>query len=149
MKKDQPADNADKSYFEKLNKGNIEYILKRYNKVNRWVIADMIRRSAYHFPDKTALVYKDISLTYDELEKQCNKTANALLGIGVKKYDRVAILAHNSLHHVLTWMGCCKAGAVYLAINYLLRGPEIEYCINNSESKVFIIEDSLDRKSVV
>ncbi len=143
MKKDQPADNADKSCFETLNKGNIEYILKRYNKVNRWVIADMIRRSAYHFPDKTALVYKDISLTYDELEKQCNKTANALLGIGVKKYDRVAILAHNSLHHVLTWMGCCKAGAVYLAINYLLRGPEIEYCINNSESKVFIIEDSL------
>ena len=119
MKKGQSVDNADKSYFEKLSKENIEFMLERYNKVNRWVIADMIRRSAYHFPDKTALVYKDVSLTYDELEKKCNKTANALLDIGIKKYDRVAILAHNSLHHVLTWMGCCKAGAVYLAINYL------------------------------
>ncbi len=133
----------DKSCFEQLDKKNIEFVLKRYNKVNRWVIADMIRRSAYHFPDKTALIYKDISLTYDELEKKCNKMANALLDLGIKKYDRVAILAHNSLHHVLTWLGCCKAGAVYLAINYLLRGPDIEYCINNSESKVFIIEDSL------
>jgi fatty-acyl-CoA synthase len=55
----------------------------------------------------------------------------------------VAILAHNTLHHVLTWLGCCKIGAVYLAINYLLRGPDISYCINHSESKVFIIEDAL------
>jgi len=55
MKKDQPMDNADKNYFEKLSKENIEFILKRYNKVNRWVIADMIRRSAYHFPDKISI----------------------------------------------------------------------------------------------
>jgi len=47
------------------------------------------------------------------------------------------------MHHVLTWMGCCKAGAVYLAINYLLKGKDISYCINHSESRVFIIEDSL------
>jgi fatty-acyl-CoA synthase len=61
----------------------------------------------------------------------------------VQKYDRVAILAHNTIHHVLTWLGCAKIGAVYLAINYLLRGKDISYCINHSESKVFIVEDSL------
>ena len=42
--------------------------------------------------------------------------ANALADLGVKKYDRVAILAHNTLDHVLTWIGCAKIGAVYLAI---------------------------------
>ena len=61
----------------------------------------------------------------------------------MKKYDRVAILAHNTLHHVLTWFACCKIGAIYLAINYLLHGPDIQYCINHSESKIFIVEDEL------
>ncbi len=69
--------------------------------------------------------------------------ANALADLGVRKYDRVAILAHNTIDHVLTWIGCAKIGAVYLAINYLLRGKDISYCINHSESKVFIVEDAL------
>ncbi len=133
----------EKRYFQELNQTSVEFLLNRYNKVNRWVIADMIRRSAYHYPDKTALIFQDKRLTYTQLEIESNKVANALIDLGVQKYDRVAILAHNTLHHVLTWLGCCKVGAVYLAINYLLRGPDIEYCINHSESKVFIIEDAL------
>jgi fatty-acyl-CoA synthase len=133
----------ERKLFSELNQTSVEFLLNRYNKVNRWVIADMIRRSAYHFPDKTALVFNGRRLTYRELESETNKAANALIDLGVEKYDRVAILAHNTLHHVITWLACCKAGAVYLAINYLLRGPDIEYCINHSESKVFIIEDAL------
>jgi len=133
----------EKARFNTLNKENLAFLMDRYNRVNRWVIADMIRRTAYHYPDKTALVFGDHRLTYAELEAAANRTANALAGLGVAKYDRVAILAHNTLHHVLTWLGCCKIGAVYLAINYLLRGPDVSFCINHSESKVFIVEDAL------
>jgi len=89
------------------------------------------------------LIFQDKTLTYRQLEDECNRTANALLDLGVEKYDRVAILAHNTIDHVLTWFGCAKIGAIYLAINYLLRGKDISYCINHSESKVFIVEDSL------
>ena len=138
-----PITEEEKARFHLLNKENLNVLMDRYNRVNRWVIADMVRRTAYHFPDKTALVFGDQSMTYSELEAACNRTANALAGLGVQKYDRVAILAHNTIHHVLTWLGCCKIGAVYLAINYLLRGPDISYCINHSESKVFIVEDAL------
>jgi fatty-acyl-CoA synthase len=140
---DNPLTAGQKARFNALNKENLEFIMNRYNRVNRWVIADMIRRTAYHYPDKTAIVFGDRSLTYAQLESAANRTANALAGLGVEKYDRVAILAHNTIHHVLTWLGCCKIGAVYLAINYLLRGPDITYCINHSESKVFIVEDAL------
>jgi fatty-acyl-CoA synthase len=141
--RDNPMTDAQKASFNKLNKENLDFLMDRYNRVNRWVIADMIRRTAYHHPDKTAIIFGEQSLTYAELEAAANRTANALAGLGVVKYDRVAILAHNTLHHVLTWMGCCKIGAVYLAINYLLRGPDITYCINHSESRVFIVEDAL------
>ncbi|MCG8564736.1 MAG: fatty acyl-CoA synthetase [Desulfobacterales bacterium] len=139
--------NADLSAEEKgryceLNEENMEFLMKRYNRTNRWVIADMLKRSRYHYPEKTALVHGKIERNYTQLEDECNQTANALAGLGVKKYDRVAILAHNTHHHVLTWMGCAKIGAVYLALNYLLSAKDIAYCINHSESTVFIVEDS-------
>ncbi len=133
----------DRAKYSTLNKENLDFLMERYNQSNRWVIADMIRRTSYHYPDKTALIFNGKSLTYAELDAESNRTANALANLGVQKYDRVAILAHNTIHHVLTWLGCCKIGAVYLAINYLLRGKDVTYCIEHSESKVFIIEDAL------
>ena len=139
----KPLTEEEKKFYHTLNDESVRFLMDRYNKVNRWVIADMIRRSSYHYPEKTALIFKDSELTYTELEDATNQVANALIDLGVKKYDRVAILAHNSIHHVLTWLGCAKIGAVYLAVNYLLRGDDISFCINHSESKVFIIEDNL------
>ncbi|WP_028315607.1 acyl-CoA synthetase [Desulfatibacillum aliphaticivorans] len=139
----KPMTAEDKLRYNTLNKENVDFLMERYNRVNRLVIADMIRRSAYHYPDKAAVVFGDKTLTYAQLEEAANRTANALADLGVKKYDRVAILAHNTIHHVLTWLGCCKIGAVYLAINYLLKGKDVTYCIDHSESKVFIVEDAL------
>jgi len=138
-----PLTPQETALYSSLDKDSIDFLMTRYNRVNRWVIADMIRRTSYHYPDKTALIFKDRSLTYAELEAESNRVANALRGLGVEKYDRVAILAHNTIHHVLTWFGCCKIGAIYLAVNYLLKGKDITYCINHSESKVFIVEDAL------
>ncbi len=138
-----PLSVEDKQRFNIINKENIEFLMNRYNGTNRWVIADMLRRARYHHPDKDAVIFGDKALTYTQLEEECNRVANALRGIGVQKYDRVAILAHNTLHHALTWFGCCKIGAIYLAINYMLRGKDISFCINHSESVVFIVEDAL------
>ncbi len=139
----RPLTEKEKKKYNVINKENLEFLMDRYNQVNRWVIGDMIRRSAYRYPDKKALIFQDKVLTYRELEAECNRVANALLDIGIKKYDRVAILAHNTIDHVIAWLGCAKIGAIYLAINYLLRGKDISYCINHSESKLFIVEDAL------
>ncbi len=138
-----PLSEENKLRYSTISPENIDFIMNRNNRINRWVIADMIRRTRYHYPDKNALIFNDICLTYSQLEDECNQAANALASLGVKKYDRVAILAHNTHHHVLTWMGCAKIGAIYLAVNYLLKDDDIAYCLNHSESTVFIVEDSL------
>ena len=138
-----PLSEMENEYYNTLNETNIQFLRRRYNRVNRWVVADLVGRSAYRYPDKMALIYRDMTLTYQELEEECNRVANALIDLGIEKYDRVAILARNTIDHVLTWLGTAKAGGVYLAINYLLRGKDIAYCINHSESKVLIVEDAL------
>lgn len=139
----RPLSESEQKLYNDLNEENIRFLRKRYNRVNRWVIADIVGRSAYRYPDKPAIIYRNMILTYKELEAECNRVANALIDLGIRKYDRVAILAHNTIDHVLTWLGTAKAGGVYLAVNYLLRGKDIVYCINHSESKVFIVEDAL------
>ncbi|MCL6636182.1 MAG: acyl-CoA synthetase [Peptococcaceae bacterium] len=138
-----PLTEEDRKRYHVIDEDNVRFLHKRYNKANRWVIADIVRRSAYRYPTKPALIYNDETLTYAELEEECNRFANALLDLGLQKYDRVAILAHNTIHHVITWLGTAKAGGIYLAVNYLLRGKDISFCINHSESKVFIVEDAL------
>ena len=52
-----PISEIDKQRFMNINDDNLNYLRSRYNKVNRWVIADLIRRSAYRYPDKPALLY--------------------------------------------------------------------------------------------
>ena len=104
VQKPSPLTDTEKDCYNVLNPENLAFLMNRYNRVNRWVIADMIRRSAYHYPDKNALIFGDTSLTYTDLETASNRVANALLDLGVKKYDRVAILAH------LPGWGAAKSG---------------------------------------
>lgn len=139
----EPLTEEEKRHYQAVNEENLAFLRRRYNLAHRWVIADLPRRSAARYPDKPALVMGGLSLTYGQLENEANRVAHALLRLGLRKYDRVAVLAHNTVHHVLTWLGTAKAGGIYLAVNYLLRGPDIAYCINHSESTVFVIEDSL------
>jgi fatty-acyl-CoA synthase len=134
---------SEQSLYQKIDSETVSFLHRRYNGISRWVIADLVRRSAYRYPDKPALVFGQRVLSYAQLEAASNQVANALLALGLKRYDRVAILAHNTVHHVLTWLGTVKAGGIYLAINYLLRGKDISYCINHSESRIFVVEDAL------
>jgi hypothetical protein len=55
-----------------------------------------LRRSAYMFPDKTAVVYGERRYTYGELEGRVNRLASRLKDAGLEKGDRVAFLCFNT-----------------------------------------------------
>ena len=52
----------------------------------------------------------DRSLTFAQWNQRTCRLANALLGIGLKKGDRFAILAYNTLEWVEIYMAAAKAG---------------------------------------
>lgn len=81
----RPLTAEEMEHFNALNKENLEFLMNRYNRSNRWVIADMIRRSRYHYPDRKALIYEDKSLTYSEMEDEANRVGSALKDLGVNK----------------------------------------------------------------
>lgn len=83
-------------------------------------------------PDATAVVYQDAKLSYAQLARQVDAVARALLAEGVKKGDRVAVLAHPSLFYWLTFLGTISIGGVWLGLNPKYRLPELEYNVGNS-----------------
>ena len=108
-----PLTDADRICYNQLNKDSIDYLMTSYNRVNRWVIADMIRRTRYHSPDKTALIFGDMSLTYARLEDECNQVANALQSMGIQEGDRVAIFLPNLPHYPAIFFGILKKDHVF------------------------------------
>lgn len=100
---------------------------------------------AFHNPGKTAVVDLDRRLSFDQLNRRVNRLASGLAGLGLGRGDRVAVLLHNRAEwaEVMFAMGKLKTSGV--PVGYRLKGPEIEFIMNNSEAKAMILgEEFLD-----
>ena len=72
-------------------------------------IGDILVRSARRTPDVVALHFGERSWTYRALDEGSGRVAHALLGLGLRKVDRVAAFANNSDAYVLLWLGVVKS----------------------------------------
>lgn len=96
-------------------------------------LADLLNRSSLRYPEKTALIYKDRKVTYMELNKLVNKTANSLRKKGVVKGDRLAIYSRNNLDFIIVKFALARLGAVFIPINYMLQENDIAYILNHAK----------------
>jgi len=79
-------------------------------------------------------------LSYTELDEASNKVANALIGIGVGKGDRVAMLLPNSSEFVILYFGIVKTGGIAVPLNVRYKIDELASLFNNSRPKVQVAE---------
>src|SRR5215217_7400279 len=93
---------------------------------------DFLRRSAYMFPDKTAVVYGERRYTYREFEERVDRLASRLRDAGFQKGDRVAFLCPNTPPMLEGTFAVPAAGLVLVAINTRLSAGEIEYIVEHS-----------------
>lgn len=90
-------------------------------------------RSALHWPDKSAVIFRDQRLSFRELEAQSNQMAHALQALGLKKGDRVAIVSPNRPDIVVAECAFYKLGLVKVALNSRLSAQELEDALTNAE----------------
>ena len=72
----------------------------------------LLRSAVRRFPKRTALLAGDRRMSYSELNKQVNRLANALIGLGVTPGERVALMLPNSPEAVIAYFATLKAGGV-------------------------------------
>jgi len=102
-----------------------------------------LRRSAYVYPDKVAVVHGDRRTTYRELDKRCDRFASALRGAGVGPGDRVACLAPNIPALLEAHYGVPASGAVLVAINTRLSRDEVAYILEHSGARLVLCDHEL------
>jgi fatty-acyl-CoA synthase len=103
-----------------------------------------LRRSAYVFPDKEAVVYDDRRYTYQEFEERVNRLASRLKNEGFQKGDRIAFLCPNIPPMLEGTFAIPAAGLVMVPINTRLSATEVEYIIGNSEAKMVFVDHELE-----
>ncbi|MEO8648402.1 MAG: long-chain-fatty-acid--CoA ligase [Acidobacteriota bacterium] len=78
------------------------------------------------------------SWTYEEFDRDVNRTANLLAAKHIKKGDVVSLLLPNSAEYVIAYFACFKIGAIAGPVNSLLKSEEIEFVTQNSESRLVL-----------
>jgi acyl-CoA synthetase (AMP-forming)/AMP-acid ligase II len=82
-------------------------------------------------------------LSYAAWDERASRLANALLGLGLVKGDRVALLAYNAVEWLELYVALARAGLVAVPINFRLLGPEIRYIVDHSEARAFVVQEDL------
>ncbi|OZE78194.1 acyl-CoA synthetase [Rhodococcus sp. 15-649-2-2] len=103
----------------------------------------VLRRSAAKFPDRLAVTFEGRSHTYGELDIAVTRAARRLIALGLNKGDRVAAYGVNSDAYVVAFLACARAGLVHVPINYALVGEELQYLLEQSGSRVVLVDPAL------
>jgi len=90
-------------------------------------------------PDRTAIVFEGKRFTFSELNERANRFANALIGLGVEKGHRVAIIQVNCNQYVEAYYGAAKMGAIFVPLNFRAKREELLHMLNHSESSVLLV----------
>ncbi|TPG82416.1 amino acid adenylation domain-containing protein [Brevibacillus laterosporus] len=93
-------------------------------------------------PNHTAIIFKEQSMTYKEINERANQVAHSLRKHGVIPDEIVGILADRNIDMIVAILGVLKAGAAYMPIDPTYPTERIHYMINDSQTKIVLVEDS-------
>ncbi len=93
--------------------------------------------------DRTLLVFEGKEYTYGEFDRNVNRVANALSGLGIGKGDRVGIMLPNIPEHLYTWLGTMKLGAIDVPINPQFKGKLLEDIVSHCELNAMVIDQRI------
>ena len=75
-------------------------------------------------------------ITWGVFDEKANRFANMLIGRGIKKGDKVAILMYNCLEWLPIYFGILKTGALAVPLNFRYAPDEIEYCVKLADADI-------------
>jgi len=118
-----------KSYAPRVQK-NVEF--------EKRTLSEALTHSAEQFPNHVALNYMGKKISYRELDRLVNRFARALLDLGVKKGDKVALCLPNLPQTVITNFAVWRIGAVTVQNNPLYTDRELAYQLDDSDAEIVV-----------
>jgi len=101
-------------------------------------LAALIEAQAEALGDKDFLYMEDRVISFSELNRQVNRAANGLAGLGVKRGVGVSIMMPNSPEWLFAYYATQKLGAYAIPVNVALKGEGLRHVIDHSDSSILI-----------
>jgi len=106
----------------------------------------LLTKRALINPQREAYVdsQSGLRLTFEELNKRCNRLANSLIKSGVKPGDRIALALMNSAEFLEAYFAIAKIGGVVVPLNWRLVADELEFILKDSGSTTLIFGEEFN-----
>lgn len=111
----------------------------RFNKLE--TVYSTFKNTVRDYPDKKALIKYNDYLTYKMLDKKSDIVAQYLLENGVKRQDKVIIIAEKNFDTIITLVACVKLSAIYIMVDSEYPKERIKYIISQTLPKAIVICD--------
>ncbi|UCB50801.1 MAG: long-chain-fatty-acid--CoA ligase [Deltaproteobacteria bacterium] len=99
-------------------------------------VAKNLENAAFYFPKRTAVIENDQEINFLEFNRLSNRVATALLSVGIRLGEHVALYAPNAYQWLAFYFGVLKAGAVAVTLSSLLKRDELRRIMDNAQPKV-------------
>ena len=128
----------DKAYYNRSKTGT--FVWKKYDVIDA-TFSDVLDTMAETYPDQYAFKYTtlDYTRTYAQFRRDVDECAAALISLGVKVGDHVAIWATNVPAWFITFWATTKIGAVLVTVNTAYKIHEIEYLLKQSDTHTLVM----------
>jgi acyl-CoA synthetase (AMP-forming)/AMP-acid ligase II len=108
---------------------------------SKWMHAGtVLKMNAINYPDKLGWQDMHREYSFKEWNGRACRLANGLKDLGIGHKDTFAVICYNRGEWMDFYGGCAKGGQIIVPIMFRLAAPEIEYIVNHSECKGFIVE---------
>ncbi|MBR5280968.1 MAG: AMP-binding protein, partial [Clostridia bacterium] len=126
------------AYYNRAKTGT--FVWKKYDVIDA-TFSDVLDTMAETYPDQYAFKYPtlDYTRTYEQFRRDVDECAAALISLGVKAGDHVAVWATNVPQWFITFWATTKIGAVLVTVNTAYRIHEIEYLLKQSDTHTLVM----------
>ena len=97
----------------------------------------LIEDNARKFGDHEAIVCGPTRLTYRQLNAMACQVAGGVRALGIQPGDKIALTCPNLPYFPIVYFGILKAGATVVPLNVLLKAPEVEYHLKDSDARAY------------
>ncbi|HDI79303.1 MAG TPA: long-chain fatty acid--CoA ligase, partial [Desulfobacteraceae bacterium] len=109
---------------------------------SRWMhVGTILKMNSINYPEKLGWQDKLKEFTFKEWNERACRLSNGLKELGVGYQEPFAIISYNRGEWMDIYAACAKGGQIAVPVLFRLSGPEIEYIVNHSECKAFIVEE--------
>ncbi|WP_175455345.1 non-ribosomal peptide synthetase [Pricia antarctica] len=106
-------------------------------------IHHVIEHVAKTQPDKTAVTFDGVSISYETLDRKAGRVANALLEKTKKSNETVVLCVDRSIDMIVGMLGILKAGCAYLPIDPNYPSERLDFILANAQADIIVTQSSL------